>query len=378
MVAMFFLRYEMVYCFFWPQSSKGLNIEKGYFYTTIFMKPTAAQITAFLNKPDPRVRVVLFYGPDAGLVRERADALARKTVPDVNDPFRVANLTGATISGDPAKLVDEVAAQALGGGRRLVRLQHAPDAVSAAVNILLNDLPPGDSLVVIEAGDLEKRSKLRALCESDSPHVIAIPCYVEDAAQRARTAAAHLETEGLKIEREALVLLAERLPPDRLAMRSELDKLALYTRGQKIVTADNVRVALGDAGAAEMDDLVHAVAGGEAKRAGALLDHLLAEQTSPVALLRAAQRHFLRLQMARAYIDGGLGASAAIGKLQPKVFWKHVEPMARQAQRWPATAIERLLERLYEAEAAVKKTGAPDAALCGQLLLQAASLSGKR
>ena len=81
----------------------------------------------FCRNPTPHVRVVLLYGPDAGLVRERADVLAKKIVPDVQDPFRVALLTGAMITEDPARLLDEMAAQALGGGRRLVRIQHAVD-----------------------------------------------------------------------------------------------------------------------------------------------------------------------------------------------------------------------------------------------------------
>lgn len=335
------------------------------------MKPAAAQIAAFLNKPDPRVRVVLLYGPDAGLVHERADVLARKIVPDLNDPFRVARLAGAAVNSDPARLYDETAAQALGGGRRLVRIQHTPDGLASTLGSLLDDLPPGDSFLLIEAGDLDKRSKLRSLCENAPSHIIAIPCYIEDTAQRTKTIAAHFETEGLRVEREALALLTERLPSDRLALRSEMDKLALYARGQKTVTARDVQAALGDGGAAEIDDLVHAVAQGDARRVSALLDHLLAEQVSTVTLLRAAQRHFLRLQLARTHMDNGMSAAAAIDKLQPKVFWKHASPMARQVQRWPASSLAAFLSQLYRAEVTVKKTGVPDTALCAQLLLQA-------
>ena len=336
------------------------------------MKPTASQITAFLNKPDLGKRVVLLYGPDAGLVRERADMLARKTVPDMHDPFRVAALSGNSVTDDAARLYDEAAALALGGGRRLVRIQHAPDGVASALSALLKYPPPGDSLILIEAGDLDKRSKLRALCETGSPLVIAIPCYVEDTGQRTRTIAAILEAEGFKAPREVLALLAEALPSDRLAMRSELEKLALYAKGKKAISLEDVHAALNDAGAAEMDDLMHAVAGGDARRAGVLLDHLFAEQTSVVALLRFTQRHFLRLQLARAHADAGVSAKAAVERLQPKVFWKHVEPMTRQVQRWPASSIEKFLQRLYDAEAAVNRTGTPDVALCSQLLLQAA------
>ncbi len=66
------------------------------------MKWSAAQASAFLQKPDPAVRVVLIYGPDAGLVSERSETLAKKTVPDLSNPFQVAVLTGAMVSGRSA------------------------------------------------------------------------------------------------------------------------------------------------------------------------------------------------------------------------------------------------------------------------------------
>jgi DNA polymerase-3 subunit delta len=240
------------------------------------------------------------------------------------------------------------------------------------------DTPPqGDTLVLIEAGDLDKRSKLRALCEGGTPLAVAVPCYLEDAVQRVRTLASLLEAEGMKAARDTLVYLADVLPADRLAVRREIEKLALYARGKNVITLDDARAALQDASAAETDNLVHAVANGDVKRAVILIDNLLNEQTSPVALLRAAQRHFLRLHLARSYADSGLSAKAAIEKLQPKVFWKHVEPMARQVQRWPVVALERFLGALYEAEADVKQTGMPDATLTSRLLIQAAGWANK-
>ncbi|MDX2028848.1 MAG: DNA polymerase III subunit delta [Alphaproteobacteria bacterium] len=332
------------------------------------MKLTAAQTTAFLQKPDPRARAVLVYGPDAGLVRERAEALAKKTVPDLQDPFRVALLTGAMLAEDPARLMDEMAAQALGGGQRLVRIQQAGDNVAGALTALLADMPATDSLLLIEGSDLEKRSKLRSLCEGDE-QAAAIACYVEEGPARQRVIANILKAEGVNAPRDVILFLGDVLPPDRMAMRSELEKLATYAKGASGISIEDVRAVVQDAGAAELDDLVFAVGGGDARKVRLLIDRLMEEQTSPVAVLRAAQRHFMRLQWARGQMDGGASAGEAVKKLQPPVFWKHAESMGAQLPRWSAVRLSRALERLYEAEAAVKRTGTPDAALCAQTLL---------
>jgi DNA polymerase-3 subunit delta len=156
-----------------------------------------------------------------------------------------------------------------------------------------------------------------------------------------------------------------------MAMRSELEKLALYAKSPdaKVITMKDVRAVVQDAGAAEIDDFVYAVGSGEAKRAAILIDRLFAEQASPVAVLRAAQRHFLRLQWARDQMDRGASAAEAVKKLQPPVFWKYAEPMSAQLRRWPPARIEQALARLTEAEAACKRTGIPDIALCARLLI---------
>ncbi len=333
------------------------------------MKLPTSRIVPFLNKPDPLVRVILVYGPDAGLVRERVMHLAKLTVSDLNDPFRVVTLAPSTVADDPARLFDEMASLALGGGRRLVRIQNPGESLAAGITALLIDMPDSDSLLLIEAGDLDKRSKLRAACEGDSPQSCAIPCYVEDSAARQRTITEILTSENVRAARDIVAALADILPPDRLAMRSELEKFALYVGKGNAATLADVHASVQDAGAAELDDLIFAVGAGDAKRAAQLIDRLYAEQTSPVALLRAAQRHFMRLQWARAEMDKGLAATDAVKRLHPPVFWKYESAMTSQLRRWSRARSEQALRRLADAEAAVKRTGTPDTALCAQVLL---------
>jgi DNA polymerase-3 subunit delta len=124
------------------------------------MKLAGSRIESFLRRPDPGIRGVLLYGPDAGLVRERAENLARTVCPDLRDPFRVAELTAATLAADPTRLADEAAQISLMGGRRVVRVRDAGDALAPLFTRFLA-APAGDALVIAEAGDLPARSALR-------------------------------------------------------------------------------------------------------------------------------------------------------------------------------------------------------------------------
>src|SRR5215468_1120368 len=136
----------------------------------------AAQVDAFLAKPAHPV--VLVFGPDSGLVRERAEALIRASVDDVNDPFSLARLDGDELAGEPTRLVEEATTIPLFGGRRAVWVKAGGRNFAPAVEALLAAASP-DCRVVIEAGDLRRNAPLRVLIER-ARNAAALPCYEDD------------------------------------------------------------------------------------------------------------------------------------------------------------------------------------------------------
>ncbi len=339
------------------------------------MKITApAAAAAFVKKPDAAARIILMYGPDSGLARERLDALARGFAPDLDDPFRVTRLAGPSLTEDPQRLLDEAASPAFGGDRRLVLVTRTPDSVAPIVATLLERPAQLESCVILlEAGDLDKRSKLRAVVDEAGPVAVALPCYVEEGADMARTVATILAEENLAAPKEVVTTLAALLPPDRQAMRSELTKLALYVHGTGRVTLDDVHAVLDDATGAALDALLDAAMLGDVGRACATLERLLAEDTAPVALIRATQNHLVRLHAARGAKDAGARAEDAVKRLQPPVFWKRVPAVTRQVERWSLPALESVLTEALSVEVALKRTGSPDTLLISHFLMALAA-----
>ncbi|HYS48211.1 MAG TPA: DNA polymerase III subunit delta, partial [Xanthobacteraceae bacterium] len=67
----------------------------------------AGDIDAYISGRDAARPIALVFGPDAGLVSERADAIVRAAIDDPNDPFALVRLDGDELSGDPSRLIDE-------------------------------------------------------------------------------------------------------------------------------------------------------------------------------------------------------------------------------------------------------------------------------
>src|SRR3954449_7508844 len=114
---------------------------------------TSSDIESFVARPDPSRAVVLVFGPDAGLVSERVDAIVRASVDDPGDPFALVRLDGETLASDPARLADEALTGPLfGGPRRIPGPAGSRNIVPAVEGIL--GIALRDCRVVIEAGDL--------------------------------------------------------------------------------------------------------------------------------------------------------------------------------------------------------------------------------
>lgn len=341
------------------------------------MKLSAGRIESFVARPDPKVVAVLVYGPDSGLVRERVDTLTRGVVEDPHDPFRVADLTPDDLKQDPARLVDEAAALALTGGRRVVRLRDAADAVTVRVKPFLDD-PKGDALVILQAGDLAKSSSLRKLFEA-APNAAALPCYADEGASLDAVVRDTLGKAGLRATPDTMGFLLTHLGGDRQLTRSELDKLVLYmgSAGGE-VTLQDAAACIGDSASLGMDDLSYAVADGDGAATQRMLDRLYREGVNPVQVLRLMQRHFQRLHLAVGAVESGQSPDQAIKGLRPPVFFKVADRFKGQMRRWTVPLIGQALDLLLEAEMDCKTTGLPAHEVCARALMQVARAAGAR
>jgi DNA polymerase-3 subunit delta len=335
------------------------------------MKVKPANAERFAAKPDAKVRAVLVYGPDRGLVRERAGKLVRSVVADPEDPFRVAELTGDQIKKAPAVLADEAAAMAFGGGQRVVIVRSPSEDTANAFREFLAQ-PAGDALVVVEAGDLDGRSKLRAAFEKADLGA-ALPCYRDEGRDLQGLIQETLKAQGLSVSREALDYLGQHLGADRGVTRSELQKLALY-KGSGEVQLEDARSCVGDSAALSLDDVAHAVADGDLAALERAFDRALAEGANPIQPLRATANHFKRLHQ----VADARDVEQAVEKLRPPVFWKVKPRLTAQAKAWSPARLGEALDGLLEAEARCKSTGMPVEAVAARELMRIASRSPLR
>ncbi len=332
------------------------------------MKLSFRDIEPFVKAPNKTARAILVYGPDNGLMKERAKTMGKTVIEDLNDPFNVVVLSADSLADDPARLSDEANSMSMMGGDRLIRIENATDKLTQLLKTYLED-PSNNALIIMEAGELGPKSSLRKLCES-AKNAAAVPCYVEDQRDVARLIRETLQAENINADSDAITWLSANISGDRQKTRNELEKLITYKGQDKTpLTLDDVRACCGEAGALALDDLVYAVAGHNTSGALKTYNQLLEEGVAFMPILRSLQNHFRRLHVTKAKMEQGESADQAIKSLAPPIFFKQQPAFKTQAQRWSLNGISKVSQKLMDLEAQCKQTGAPVDTLCAQAVL---------
>lgn len=319
------------------------------------MRISGSEADKLSTKPPDTWKAVLFHGANGGLVRERADACARAIVPDAKDAFRLADLSADILKKDPARLVDEASAISMFGGRRVVRVRDAVDGLTSLFESFL-ETAAGDTLVVVEAGELTNKSSLRKLFER-SRTAASVDCPDDRAEDTGRMIKDGLAAQGWAIDAEAQAYLVEALGSDRRILRTELEKLLLYlgpsTKGDTLGKTE-AAVIIGGSGDVESDEIADAVADGDLKR----LEVLIAKGMESGLPWGVAVGFTLRLFQRLA--AGMEGSGQMWGKMQS------------QAAGWDRARVKQALQILSEAEARTRTTGYPESVMALQALIDVA------
>lgn len=334
------------------------------------MKLNARELAAFVAKPDPGRAGLLIYGPDAERVAlHRRDLCTAVAGPDALAEMRLTRLSAQDLRRDPAALSDALRSQGFFPGPRLVHVEEAGDGVAPAIARAAEDLAEGDAFLLVTAGALPQRSKLRKVFEADRR--LAAAGVYPDPPGRAEIEAA-LTRAGLggcppEVQADLMVLGQALEPAD---FRQTLEKIALYAGGA-LDTLDREAVALlaPPAGPAEILDAVSLAADGDVRGLSTLLARL-SGASAPVAICIQAGRHFRTLHAAAC---DPVGPESALSRARPPVFGPRRERMARQARSWGAARLERGIAMIMETDLALRSPRPmPGLALVERLLIRLA------
>ncbi len=333
-------------------------------------------IDSFLARPDPARPIILLYGPDAGLVRERANALTISAVDDPGDPFSLVRIDGDELAAEPSRLVDEAMTVPLFGGRRAIRIKAGSRSFASGVDVLANSTIQ-DCLIVIEAGELRPEAPLRKACER-AKNAVAIACYPDTERDLARLIDEELRLSNLKIAPDARATLISLLGGDRQASRNELRKIALYAHGQREITLADIMAVVSDASDFKLDPVIDAAFAGQTAVVETEFAKAMVAGTYPGLVISAAQRQVAALHKAALLRESGASVSSAAERGFPRLHFSRKATVETALNNFSAARLLQIMDQLARAALETRKQAALAPAIAQRALMSIAVNARKR
>lgn len=326
---------------------------------------------------EPLHPAYLIAGPETLRVLEAADAVRARARAQGIGEREVFDADGRDFDWD--RLDAAFNAPSLFSARRLVEVRlpgGKPGKEGAEVISAFCANPPPDVVLLITAGewgrayqgkwsDAVARVGVLAVAWAIKPHEL--PGWIES----------RLRGKGVRADRDAVQLLADRVEGNLLAAAQEIDKLALLTRGE---TLDAARMESLVANAARYDvfRLTDAMLAGQGAQVSRILAGLRAEGEMVAGLMPMVVKELLRTaSLARVQVNGGNVAA----EMKAQGIWEAKQaPFKRALQRHAAaTRWDRFVAEASKIDRTAKGRGDGDAwVMLERLLLAVAEAKAVR
>lgn len=319
------------------------------------MKVKPYQINALSSQIKSSYKAALVFGTDPSVIQDTAEQIARYIVPSLKDDFNVIKVFQSQLKEHPSLLTDEGNALSFMGGRKLIWLKEADTHATEAVMDFTRFVKT-DSFLLITTGNLTKSAALRVQSE-ENPLILAVACYTDDEKNIKNNVLTTLKNNGYTISPEILSILCQRMSENRLAVKSELNKLMTYLGDRKTITNTDIDTVISVTATASIDALCQQAAGIQFEKTDFLYRQLLQAGESPVTLIRYLIAYFNNLLLGIHLIQKKVPLETIFKKILKPNQFNQKEALARQLHYWDMATLIKITDLLFETEKQMKTSG---------------------
>ncbi|MGC6390552.1 MAG: DNA polymerase III subunit delta [Alphaproteobacteria bacterium] len=274
---------------------------------------TSRQVNDFLLHPPKNLSVAIFFGPDHGLISQRAKKLASQ----LGNEQEIVRLHNDELVQNIELLIDGVTSLSMFAEQQVYHLVNMDKALHSSISNLLT-LSPGHHPVIIEAPGKTKTDKSIKLALSE-PQYFVIGCYQETSRQSLQHITSALKQKGHKFAQGCEDNLAELLGEDHLLTVSALNSLDLYLGPEpQEITPDMIAAALGQRQSIASNFILESMTLGRRKLIQQM--HLAQNQNLTIpAILYHLERDLEISQKIQFLTTKGLKGKSLFAQMKPRI-----------------------------------------------------------
>jgi len=287
----------------------------------------------------------LLYGKNNGFKKEFTKNIIKKK----NNVF---NYEEKDILDNKDGFIEDLLTKSLFDDRKIIIIKRSTDKILNIIEDVLSKKIK--DIIILNADNLEKKSKLRSFFEKDK-ELICIPFYPDNEQTLSKLAYNFFKNKNIAISQANINLIIDKCNGDREALLNELNKIEHYVKEGKKISSDEI-IKLTNLN--ENHSVLELVDNCLAKNKKKIID-ILNENNFNNEDCIMITRSFLNkskkiLQLATEF-EKNKNIELTISAAKPPIFWKDKEITKKQVRQWKPDNIKELIYRLNEIELLIKK-----------------------
>tara|TARA_Y100000741_G_scaffold262818_1_gene203373 strand:- start:514 stop:1497 length:984 start_codon:yes stop_codon:yes gene_type:complete len=236
---------------------------------------------------------------------------------------------------------------------KLILISRVSEKIIKLIDELL-DRKIIDITVVLNAGSLDKKSKLRSLFEKDK-NLICMPFYKDDNRTLFQLANNFFKKNKIPISQEIVNLIVERSSGDRINLNNELNKISLFLLGKEKININDVIKLTNLAENYSISELADNCLSKNIKKINRIFNENVFSVDDCILIIRTLLLKSKRLLEIKKMNNSNKNIEQIISNYKPPIFWKDKEIVKNQATKWSEDDAEKLIYKIHDIELMVKK-----------------------
>ncbi len=289
---------------------------------------------------------ILLYGNNEGLKNQtKIDLLQNKTI--------VSNYEENEIINNPNIFFEKINSKSFFENEQIITIARVTDKIFNIINEVVGEKQE-DLIIILDAGNLDKKSKLRSLFEK-SKKLISIPFYPDTNDTLSKLTFNYFKKKNITISQSNINLIVDKCNGDRKILFSEIEKIENFTKSGKKINTQNILQLINLIENHNISELIdNCLANNKNKTVNILIENKLSKEDC-IIITRVFINKLKKLLNLCTEFEKNKNLNLTISGARPPIFWKDKEITKKHILNWTPKTIKETLFKVNEIELLIKK-----------------------
>ena len=291
-------------------------------------------------------KLVLFYGKNEGFKNEATNNL-------IKDKDEIIKYEEKEVLENINDFIESILSKSLFESEKIIIIKRATDKILKIIDEI-DSKNIEDIKIILNADNLEKKSKLRSLFEKNKKY-ICVPFYPDTEQTLSKLTFNFLKKKNISISQSNINLIVNKCNGDRETLLNELNKIEYFSKNGKKITSENIAKLTNLIENHSISELIDNCLAKNKKKIVNILNENNFNNEDCILITRTFLNKAKKILKLSSEFQNNKNIDLTISSAKPPIFWKDKEITKQQIYKWTPENIKQLIYKLSEIELLIKK-----------------------